>query len=257
METISSSRNQRVLLWRSLKEKKGREEHGLFLVEGPKLVSEALLSGFSVNALLLRQGYMPPFDLPAGIPVYSLSDSVFQSVSDTRTPQGIAAVVHLYAPVLKGRRFLALDGIQDPGNLGTIVRTADAAGFEGILLSQECADLFSPKVIRATMGSIFRLSYSFPPSLPDALKALRYDHGFAVISSQLDGSPFYDRAMLIPPYILIIGNEGNGISEEVKAVATHRFRLPMKGGAESLNAAVAAGIMMYDLLRAESKAEAT
>ena len=149
-------------------------------------------------------------------------------------------------PPLKGDLLLALDGIQDPGNMGTIIRTADAAGFGGIILSPDCVDIFSPKVVRATMGSIFRVGFSFPESLPAELAALKAK-GFSIISSQLDGEPFYERAPVPKPLILIVGNEGNGISDEVKAAATHRFRLPMYGGSESLNAAVAAGIMMYDL----------
>ena len=132
--------------------------------------------------------------------------------------------------------------------MGTIIRTADAAGFDGIILSPDCADLYSPKVLRSTMGSIFRLGFSFPASLPDMLNTLKKD-SYSVISSQLDGDPFFERKDISAPFVLIIGNEGNGISEEVKSVATHRFRLPMRGGAESLNAAVAAGIMMYDLTR--------
>ena len=254
MEIITSARNPKVLFWRSLKEKKSRTEHQLFIVEGAKMVSEALQSAFPVSGLILREGYTVPFALPDGVPVYVLSENAFRAVSDTITPQGIAALVQCCTPPLRGKRLLALDGIQDPGNLGTIIRTADAAGFEGVILNPDCADLFSPKVVRATMGSIFRLTYSFPSSLPQALKALRDESGFSVLSSQLDGGPFFDRPAIQPPFILIVGNEGNGISDEVKAVATHRFRLPMRGGAESLNAAVAAGIMMYDLVRPEFSA---
>ena len=132
--------------------------------------------------------------------------------------------------------------------MGTILRTADAAGFSGALLSPACADVFSPKTLRATMGSVFRLGLSFPASLPDALLLLK-NQGYALLSSQLDGEPFYSRSPVTPPLVLIIGSEGNGVSEEIKALATHRLRLPMRGGAESLNAAVAAGIMMYDLIR--------
>lgn len=213
------------------------------------MTEEALNSRFQVRALLIREGYAPSFSLPAGIPLYSLPESVFQSVCDTKTPQGIAAVTEIPSPEeMNGRMLLALDGLQDPGNMGTIIRTADAAGFGGIILSPDCADIFSPKVIRATMGSIFRVSFSFVSSLPARLSGLR-DRGYSVISSQLDGDPFYERIPVPCPLVLVIGNEGNGISPEVKAVATHRFRLPMVGGAESLNAAVAAGIMMYDLLR--------
>ena len=248
METLSSLKNPKVLSWRSLRDKKGRLEQNAFLVEGVRMVREALSSSFTVNAVLLREGFVPDFVIPDSIRTYLLPEHVFQSVCDTKTPQGIAAVLNLQAKEAAGSRLLALDGVQDPGNVGTIIRTADAAGFDGVLFSPECADLFSPKVLRSTMGSIFRLSFSFPKSLPDALTQLKKD-GFSVLSSQLDGDPFYERKNIGSSFVLVIGNEGNGISDEVKAVATHRLCLPMRGGAESLNAAVAAGIMMYDLTR--------
>ena len=248
METITSLKNPKVLAWRSLKDKKGREDHRAFLVEGPKMVREALASSMRVETVLLREDLADTFELPPGVQAFILPDHVFNSVSDTKTPQGVAAVLSLETKPAAGPRLLALDGVQDPGNVGTIVRTADAAGFDGILFSRECADLFSPKVLRATMGSIFRLGFSFPASLPETLEELK-KKGSSVLSSQLDGEPFYERSGIAPSFVLVIGNEGNGVSEAVKAVATHRLCLPMRGGAESLNAAVAAGIMMYDLTR--------
>ena len=248
METLSSLKNPRILSWRSLRDKKGRLEQNAFLVEGVRMVREALSSSFQVQAVLLREGFVPDFPIPDSVRTWLLPEHVFQSVCDTKTPQGIAAVLNLQSREASGSRLLALDGVQDPGNVGTIIRTADAAGFDGVLFSPECADLFSPKVLRSTMGSIFRLGFSFPKSLPEALTQLKKD-GYSVLSSQLDGDPFYDRKDIAPSFVLVIGNEGNGISDEVKAVATHCLCLPMRGGAESLNAAVAAGIMMYDLTR--------
>ena len=248
MEKLSSAKNPKVLSWRSLKDKKSREEQQAFLVEGTRMVTEALSSGFPVRAVLLREDDHPDIALPADAPVYLLSGHVFQAVCDTRTPQGIAAVLSMRPREAEGPRLLALDGVQDPGNVGTIIRTADAAGFDGVLFSPDCADLFSPKVLRSTMGSVFRLGFSFPASLPDALASYRAK-GYSIISSQLDGEPFFDRKDVGDSFILIIGNEGSGISGPVKAAATHRLCLPMRGGAESLNAAVAAGIMMYDLTR--------
>jgi len=248
METLSSLKNPKVLSWRSLKDKKGRMEQQSFLVEGVRMVREALFSSFSVRTVILREGYVPEYLLPSDIPAYSLPDHVFQSICDTKTPQGIAAVLALQSREASGSRLLALDGVQDPGNVGTIIRTADAAGFDGVILGPDCADLFSPKVLRSTMGSIFRLGFSFPPSLAEYLSEKKKD-GYSVLSSQLDGDSFYDRQDVSSSFILIIGNEGNGVSDAVKAVATHRLCLPMRGGAESLNAAVAAGIMMYDLTR--------
>ena len=249
MESISSLKNPKAALWRSLKERKGRRESGCFLVEGDKMVLEAFRSCFPVEAVLIREDRgEEDFPIPDGIPVFVLSRSVFDSVSDTRTPQGIAAVLRITGRELCGRRLIALDGVQDPGNVGTIIRTADAAGFDGILLSAECADVFSPKVLRATMGSIYRMPLRTVSSLLDELRKLR-ESGYSVLSSQLDGDPFYERKNVADDFCLIIGNEGNGISEEVRAEATHRLKLPMRGGAESLNAAVAAAIMMYELTR--------
>ncbi len=248
MERLTSMKNPRIVSWRALKEHKGRVSSGCFLAEGRKMTAEALDSGFPVEAVLLREEEALPMDLPASVPLYLLPSHVFDSVCETRTPQGIAAVVRIQPRPASGPRLIALDQVQDPGNVGTILRTADAAGFTGALLAPGCADVFSPKTLRATMGSIFRLGLSFPDSLPDALSALRSD-GWSILSTQLDGDPFYQRKNVSDQFVLIIGNEGNGVSPEVQAQATHRMRLPMRGGAESLNAAVAAGIMMYDLTR--------
>ncbi len=248
MELISSSRNPRILAWRSLSTGKGRDEQNAFLVEGARIVQEAVNSGFEIRAILIREGYQPVYTIPQSIPTFILTQNAFSAVTDTKTPQGIAAVITKKIKPLTGNRLLALDGVQDPGNVGTIIRTADAAGFDGVILSKECADLFSPKVLRSTMGSIFRMSFAFPEDLPGTLRALK-QKGFSVLSSQLDGEPFFERKNVSDQFVLIVGNEGNGISAPVKTEATHRLRLPMYGGTESLNAAVAAGIMMYDLSR--------
>ncbi len=248
LELISSLKNPKVVAWKSLKDRKGRKETGCFLVEGRKMVEEAVASAFPVEVILVEEGRAAEFVLPAGIPAYALPEHVLAAVCDTRTPQGIAAVVRAVQLPLKGKRIVAMDGVQDPGNVGTIVRTADAAGFDGVLLSQQCADVFSPKVLRATMGSIFRMGIRVTDNLPGELTEM-VQRGFAVLSSQLDGSPFYQRESVGEDFVLVIGSEGNGVTDEVKAVATHRVRLPMRGGAESLNAAVAAGIMMYEMTR--------
>ena len=246
-EIIQSAKNPRVQVWRSLKDRKGRLSESAFLVEGTKMVQEAFSSSFGIKALLLREDYLAPEPRP-DCPVYRLSDHVFQAVCSTVTPQGIAAVLTMDTRPAEGPRILALDGVQDPGNVGTMIRTADAAGFSGVLFSPDCADLFSPKVLRSTMGSVFRLGFSFPKSLAASLKDFR-NSGYSVISSQLDGEPFFERKEVASSFVLVVGNEGNGISAPVRQAATHHLRLPMAGGAESLNAAVAAGSMMYDLGR--------
>lgn len=247
-EHITSLKNPKILTWKALKERKGRRETGCFLVEGRKMVEEALASSFPVEMVLADGERMAEFELPPHVPVTTMPSHVLAAVCDTKTPQGIAAVVRMQEPPALGSRLVALDGVQDPGNVGTILRTADAAGFDGVLLSQQCADVFSPKVLRATMGSIFRMAIRVTDDLPGALTALQAQ-GFSVISSQLDGTPFYSREPVGERFALVIGSEGNGVTDAVKAVATHRVKLPMRGGAESLNAAVAAGIMMYELTR--------
>ncbi|MBR6954524.1 MAG: RNA methyltransferase [Clostridia bacterium] len=247
MERLTSLKNPQVQLWRSLKDRKARREHGLFLVEGRKSVEEALSSGFPAEALLLREDTAEQGALPENVKKYLLPEHVMAAVCDTRTPQGIAAVMrHREIPV-EGRRLVALDGVQDPGNVGTIIRTADAAGLDGVLLSPDCADPYSPKVLRATMGSVFHIPVAVVEDLPGALTELKAK-GLPVISSQLDGTPFHAWKEAKDGFVLVIGSEGNGVSPAVRALATVRLRLPMRGRAESLNAAVAAGIMMYQLM---------
>lgn len=246
MEHITSLKNPKVTAWKALKDRKGRRESGCFLVEGRKMVEEALASAFDVETVLVQEG----MELPDGLtmPVYELPAHVLAAVCNTKTPQGIAAVVRMKEQSALGKHIVVLDGVQDPGNVGTIIRTADAAGLDGVLLSTQCADVFSPKVLRATMGSIFRMNLRTTDDLPGELTKLR-EKGYSILSSQLDGTPFYEREKVAEQFALIIGNEGNGVSEQVQQTATHRVRLPMRGGAESLNAAIAAAIMMYELMR--------
>lgn len=248
MELLTSLKNPRIQAWRALKENKARKEAGLFLVEGRKLVEEALQSSFRVEAVLVEETRMQSLTLPPHIAVYIMPEYVMGAVCNTKTPQGIAAVVAMQEQPLHGAHLVALDGVQDPGNVGTIIRTADAAGFDGVLLSSQCADVYSPKVIRAAMGSVFHLPICTVEQLPQELLALR-SAGFSVLSSQLDGQAFAARGDVGERFCLVIGNEGNGVSEAVKQVATHHLMLPMRGKAESLNAAVAAGIMMYELMQ--------
>lgn len=248
MERLTSLKNPKVISWRGLKDRKGRKETGCFLVEGRKMVEEALASVFPVEAVLVDEDRLAEFTFPADVPLYALPGHVLAAVCDTKTPQGVAAVLRMQNRGGLGQRIVAMDGVQDPGNAGTILRTADAAGFTGVLMSEQCADIYSPKVLRATMGSILRMPIQVTGDLPGALTVLKAN-GFSILSSQLDGEPFFRRSPVGDKYCLIIGNEGNGVSPEVQATATHRLRLPMRGGAESLNAAIAAGIMMYDLTR--------
>ena len=246
MEIITSLKNPRVALWRSLKRTADRREAGLFLVEGDKSVAEALESGFEAEAVLLDADRPVPADIPGGLPLVRLPAHVLAAVCDTKTPQGIAAVMRMRPRPVTGRRLAVLDGVQDPGNVGTIIRTADAAGLDGVILSADCADPYGPKVLRATMGSVFHLPTEVSEDLPERLRSLQRQ-GIPVLSSQLDGVPFDSWKPGESGFALVIGSEGNGVSPAVRSLADARLCLPMRGRAESLNAAVAAGIMMYAL----------
>lgn len=250
MEKITSMKNPSAKLLRSLKDKTAREETGLFLVEGQKMIQEALNSGLALHTLLAEascESFARKF-APENR-CFLAARSILESVCDTRTPQGVCAAFSMPAPLdlsLISGSIVALDGVQDPGNVGTIWRTADAAGLSALVLGPGCADPLSPKVQRAAMGSGFRVPFLSTENLPDALAHLQ-KKGYVVVASALDGTDFYAAPRPGKAFALIVGNEARGISAEVRSVANLSVRLPMRGGAESLNAAVAAGILMYAL----------
>ena len=253
MEKITSAKNPAAKALRALRERKARAETGRFLVEGEVMIGEALGCGLAIHEVIADEDHAEAAArLEAqGAKVYLAPRSLLEAVCDTKTPQGICAAFDqpLPLPISEApNRVVALDGTQDPGNVGTIWRTADAAGFQGVLFGEGCADPLSPKVQRAAMGSGFRVPFMQPGDLPEALAALR-QRGYAVIASDLHGADFYHRPDPGEKLVLVIGNEARGISEATRAAATMLVKLPMRGGAESLNAAVAAGIMMYELTR--------
>ena len=188
----------------------------------------------------------------AGCELYVVSTAVMQAVSTAKTPQGVVCTARIPQPpkALAGRRLVALDGVQDPGNVGTILRTADAAGFDDAILGPGCADLYGAKTLRATMGSVFRVPVLPTNDLPGTLEAMKRG-GYAVAATELGGQDFY-ACCPRGKAILVIGSEGQGISKPVRDAATHHLALPMRGGAESLNAAVAAGIMIYEMAREQA-----
>lgn len=237
---------------RGLTSRAQRHAQGRFLAEGDHLTAEAMGEGL-VQAILLMEGREERFGeylhQETDVPVYLLPKRSFEQISDTKTPQGIAAVcrlpLHAHAHEL-GHRIVALNGLQDPGNVGTIIRSIDAAGFTGLLIDAECADPFSPKALRASMGSALRVPVCAVHGLKDSLQGLS---GYDIIAGALDGEPFFRRSRTAQKVCLLIGNEGAGLSQELMEMATLRLKLPMNGRAESLNAAVAATVMMYDYVR--------
>ena len=258
MNEITSVQNPTIKRIKALKDKKARVQQQQMLVEGEKLMIEAAHAGLMPEDVLIESSQAAKFSALAkemekyGARVYLAPRHVLEAACDTKTPQGACGAFSMPVPFeLKDapERLVVLDGVQDPGNVGTIWRTADAAGLNGMLLAAWGADPFSPKVQRAAMGSGFRVPVRVCENLAEELAVLRRA-GYKVIVSALDGAPFYEGVPKhCEKFALVIGNEARGVSDEVSAVADVRLKLPMRGGAESLNAAVAAGIMMYELCR--------
>ncbi|MCR4805074.1 MAG: RNA methyltransferase [Clostridia bacterium] len=257
---IVSPDNKAVKLAASLAEKKHRDALGMYLVEGPNLVREALQQGIPIRfiftgaeALSRRAEIEEILQLAenSGSAVCVLSERVFGKVSDTQTAQGIAAVClkkawreeDLFFP---GSCVLVCDRIQDPGNLGTLLRTAESCGFSGALLLKGCADPYGPKAVRSSAGCVFRFPVLLCESAGEALDMLARQRK-RVWTAHMEGAPCWE-APLGKDIALVVGNEGNG-ADDAFLKGADRVSIPMEGQAESLNAAVACGILMYESLR--------
>lgn len=245
------------------KRAKERRKQGAFVMEGPRMVAETPVE-------LLREIYVSERFLPDRDPetaaklrewehlgrgeIVTVSESVFAHMSDTATPQGILAVAakpeYSLEEILdrSPAHLLLLEGIQDPGNLGTMVRTGEGAGITGILMSPGTVDLFSPKVVRSTMGSIYRVPFFEASDWEAALRQVKAA-GVRLYAAHLRGTGSYDSFDYTGPSGFLIGNEGNGLTEETASAADALLKIPMEGRLESLNAAMAAGILMYETYR--------
>lgn len=241
---------------RRLGEKSFRLKAGLHLIEGERLVFDALASNASLDTLLIEEGKAKLIARAEelNLPYLTVTRSVLEAVSDTKSPQGIAASIRtprFALPAVFGDGlYAALDTIQDPGNLGTIIRTADAMGACGVILGRGCTDAFSPKALRSAMGSTYHIPI-YEAELAGLLPRLTGE-GFTAICGHLQGSeglPSIGRKCVI-----VVGNEGSGVSDEIAGACT-LCRLPMYGRAESLNASVAASIMIFEAARAMHSGE--
>jgi len=256
LEPILSKDNLLIKDTKKLKEKKYRTSSNMFLVEGFRFTKEALKSDFEVVNIFISASGETKYEnssmkdkLQKNTKVYNVSDSLFKSICDTDNPQGILAVVKNKPVEIKYDHgfYILTDKIQDPGNMGTIIRTAHAAGALGVIITKGTVDIYNEKTLRATMGSIFKIPVIYDKDL-SLVQKLR-DGGFKLITSSLDTDKnFYD-VDLKEKVIISVGNEGNGISEEVYDICDVKIKIPMPGGAESLNVAVAASIMMYEVVR--------
>lgn len=258
MMEISSKENERVRHIAKLKSKKFRDIHDEYIIEGFKLIKQALETGAEILSVFVTREYTISqekewteiMNFNPSVEVFVLSGSLFSGISENISPTGILAVVQKKNNQMNQLDFetaskvVIMDKVRDPGNMGTLIRTADAAGYDLIICSKECADLYNPKTIRSTVGSIFNIPIITDADLMEILKVLK-DNGFAVIGSSLDAKVYYNEITDVQKFALIFGNEGSGISPEVISQATLNVKIPMMGRAESLNVAVAAGILMY------------
>lgn len=255
---ITSTSNQQMKTIVQLNKKvKARRELRAFIVEGMKMFRETpreLLQRVYVSEQFFMDEKNKAYLAESGIEYELVSDHVFAHISDTNTPQGILAVVRQpeydFLELLRGEhtRLLVLEDIQDPGNLGTMFRTGEGAGLTGIIMSRETVDLFSPKTVRATMGSIYRMPFYVSEDLRGTIGALR-DAGIHTYAAHLRGEKYYDELDFTGATAFLIGNEGNGLKKETADLAETYLKIPMEGQLESLNAAMAAGILMYEAYR--------
>lgn len=256
---ITSTANQQVKQLIQLNKKaKLRSERDVFVVEGPKMFGEApkerIEKAYLSESCFEKQYGGQQDRLPAGIACEVVQDSVFKAMCDTQTPQGVLCLVKQYhytlEELLKKERplFLVLENLQDPGNLGTIMRTAEGAGVTGVILSKGSADIYNPKTIRSTMGSIYRVPFLYAEDLQQVLVLLR-EKGVRSYAAHLQGTETYDREDYTGGTAFLIGNESNGLSQELASCADCYIRIPMEGQLESLNAGVAASILMYEAYR--------
>lgn len=262
---ITSTNNQQLKQVSALlKKAKERKEKKAFVVEGPRMVVEAPAE--SLKAVYVSENFEKNPENQAllkeleakckvsGAAIEVVTDSVFKSASDTQTPQGIMAVVDMpeytLEQLLDGEKthLLILESIQDPGNLGTMIRTGEGAGITGVIMNKTTVDLFNPKTIRSTMGSLYRIPFFITEDLSATMDLLK-SKGVSLYAAHLKGEHFYTEENYTKACGFLIGNEGNGLSDEIASQADVYIKIPMEGQVESLNAAISATLLMYEANR--------
>ena len=234
---------------------KARREQDVFITEGVKMFLEADMD--RIKEVYVSESFFEKGTAREKIEQCNyevLSDELFKKVSDTQTPQGILCVMRQYHYELddlfqkENPLFLILEDIQDPGNLGTMMRTAEGAGVDGVIMTKATVDIYNPKTIRSTMGSIYRMPFMYTDDLPGVMKQLQ-EKKVTLYAAHLKGNSFYHELDFKGGTAFLIGNEGNGLKEETAQAADVYMKIPMQGQVESLNAAVASVILMYEAAR--------
>ncbi|MFA1821240.1 TrmH family RNA methyltransferase [Virgibacillus oceani] len=240
---ITSVRNEKVKAWKKLHKRKDRMKTNTFLIEGFHLLEEAMNSNWVIREVIVQHDVILP-DRINQLPTAEVSEHVFNGISQTKTPQGIAAVVEMKeTQAMEGKFVLLIDAVQDPGNLGTIIRTADAFGVAGVILGMDTVDVYNEKVIRATQGSLFHIPIR-QNDLKEEITKLQHND-VKVWATALKGAMQFNNLEVPEKTALLIGNEGAGVKEELLEAADEIVNIPISGKAESLNVSVATGILMY------------
>ena len=256
MVYIESKENNSFKNTKKLKERKNRNKSSKYIIEGFRLVQEAFKANVSIDYLIVTEDAIEKIDqylsdyISSDIKIYKISENLFKELVSTENPQGILAVINMNIKPLKsnGNFYLLCDKLQDPGNLGTIIRTSHAAGVQGIILTKGTVDIYNEKTIRSTMGSIFYIPINYDDDNLSLVKSLK-DEGFNLVVTSLDTNKDFFEEDLRGKVILTVGNEGNGVSTEVMDLADTKVKIPMPGNAESLNVAIATSVIMYEKVR--------
>ena len=259
---ISSAQNPKYKFWHSLLKKKYRDKEGMFLLEGPLLIKDCLSGGGVIKEAIVNSSVLEPDELlaEAGLSedqnVYLLDDKLFNELSQTETSRTIIGVFSKpewkKEDLATDKDILVLDSLQDPGNVGTMIRTAEAGGFGGIIASKGTVDVFSPKVVRASAGSVVRMPIITGLEYSEIIELVN-ELGKTGIAAMGEGDREYWDCDFAKPLAIIIGNEGAGLSKEMGDFAEIKVRIPMEGDIESLNAAMAAGILIYEAKKQKHK----
>lgn len=245
---ITSKDNEIIKNIKKLKEKKYRLDS--YIVEGIKMVKEAISENQEIALIAIREDFKIDFDTK-NTKIVTISNKIFNDISDVKTPQGILAVIkkNQNNQIETNQEYiLALDSLQDPGNMGTIIRTADSANINQIIINKTTVDPYSPKVIRSTMGAIYRTNIIEVEDLKATLKKMK-SKGFQIITTDLKATQSIYDINYNNKTVVVIGNEANGVSQEILQTADKKVIIPMLGKTESLNASIAASIMIYEYVR--------
>ena len=254
---ISSTSNVQIKqITALLKKSKERKEQKAFVIEGRKMFEEICQDSSRVIKAYFSDSYVKEQyankAMPQ-VPYEIVADSVFDAMAETVTPQGVLAIVKmpeysLEDMIADAGTLVLLENLRDPGNLGTIIRTAEAAGVSGVILTKESVDIYNPKVIRSTMGAVYRVPFLYVEDFQELLSELR-GREVRLLAAHLKGEKTFDKADYSGKVGILIGNEANGLSEEASELANEKVLIPMAGSVESLNAAVAAALLMYEAFR--------